>query len=430
MSRSMFLLSAVAVLPLVRCIEFSPAPTKGLEHVDKAGNGWTPVPTQGPSVAELRRRQLASTLGDGLNTCGWIATDFDTAGNFSTPVICSTGRTCALYTASNIGMAGCCSGGDTQNCGWGKSCVNYDAYTKKSCDTDCELNPFIWKCSKAATPYCVTWTYPDAGVADYACATYNSGILTVLQTATDETSVYWKTLETFSGDAVTGWDDTATSETSDLFPESTPTTTDKGPSETPGLVTPTPSPRPPKKKSTPIGAIVGGVVGGLAVLALLAGVLIFVCLKNRKSKQLAANQPLMTTQHQQQEPPPPAAEYKPPMQQQTYASPPAGVHSGAPPQNGYFSGAQDQKINYQVQEQGMQSPVLSSPSTPAPPYVQPYYTAPNAQVPPIPSEGAVQYPAREPAEGTYEVDAITAHQGSQGRASQPGNVYEMGGPGR
>ena len=324
-------------------------------------------------------------------------------------------------------MAGCCSAGDTQNCGWAKSCVPYDAYTKKSCDSDCILDPFVWKCSKSATPYCITWTYPGVGVADYACGTINSGVLTVLQTAEDEVSYYWKTLSTLSGNAVTGWGDSSsvvkvTTESSDIISD---------PSSADGSdATDSPTPRPQEKKSTPVGAIVGGVVGGLAALFLIGAAIIFFCVKQRKKKQLANNQNIIAAQQTHQ--PPPQSEFKPPMQQQ-YA-PPAGVHS-PPPQNGYFAApAQDQKIGYQVQEQSLQSPVISSPSSPAPAYVQPYYGgSPNA--PPIPHEEAAQYPppAREATPGTYEVDAISSHltspasQETHARPVQPSNVYEMGG---
>lgn len=364
---------------------------------------------------------LAISVGDPLFCISLVLTLTSKAR----PVICSTGRTCDLYTASNIAMAGCCSGSDTQNCGWAKSCVNYDAYTKKSCDANCETDPFIWKCSDSATPYCVTWTYPDAGVADYACATINSPILTVLQTAEDDTSVYWKTLATLSGNDVTGWDEQASSDFSDTLSDFTPAATNTDASEPTTSVSSTSNGNTqtsrPAKKSTPIGVIVGAVVGGLVVLFLIGAALIFFCVKRRKSKALANNQSIIAAQQANR----PESEFKPPVQQQ-YA-PPVGVQS-PPPQNGYFAG-QDQKINYQhqVQDQGPVSPVLSNPSTPAPAYVQPYYAAPNA--PPAPPEGAVQYPAREPTPGTYEVDTITSNQtpqAPQARPVQQSNVFEMG----
>lgn len=320
-------------------------------------------------------------------------------------------------------MAGCCSGSDSQNCGWAKSCVNYDAYTKKSCDADCETNPFIWKCSNSATPYCVTWTYPDVGVADYACATFNSGVLTVLQTAEDDISVYWKTLSTLSGNAVTGFDETvsssverdATSDSSGLFQDVT--TTDTFGSEATDEAS-IPKPK-TTKKSTPVGVIVGAVIGGLVVLLLIGAAIIFFCVRQRKKKQLAKNQNMMAAQQANQAP---QSECKPPVQQQ-YAPSPAVIQS--PPHNGYFA-ANDQKHNYQpqVQEQVLQSPVISHPSTPAPAYVQPYYAG-AAHAPPMPTEGATQYPAHQVTPGMHEVGSQQASQVSHASPTQQPNVFEM-----
>ena len=75
------LLSGFAVLPLAHCVAFGgPAPTT-IESIKEAADGWTPKPTQGPSIAELRRRQTVETLDAGFNTCGWIGTD-TVVGNF------------------------------------------------------------------------------------------------------------------------------------------------------------------------------------------------------------------------------------------------------------------------------------------------------------------------------------------------------------
>lgn len=331
-----------------------------------------------------------------------------------------TGLTCALYTASSGtgGMAGCCASDDSQNCGWANSCVAYDAWTKKSCDAACQSNTFVRKCTKAASPYCVTWTYPSDGIADYGCADYNSGIVTVEQSASDFESVYRITLPTLSGNAVTGWDGEASSiensepVSSPFFgtsidpyssdPEAT-NAAGNGNSNSNGS---TPEPQAPKKK-TSVGLIAGAAVGGLVVLFLIGAAVIFFCVKHRKAKQLANNQTIIAAQQSQYPPPPQQAEYKPFIQ-----ASPAPKQSPPPPQQqtGFYT-PQDQKVNYQthVQEQGPQSPVISNPSTPAPPYVQPYYAAPSTGVPPLP-------------EGRHEVDGITAVPGRPG-------AFEMG-PGK
>jgi len=315
-----------------------------------------------------------------------------------------------LYTASSIGMAGCCDG-DTQSCGWAKSCVNYDAYTKKSCDSACMRDKFIRKCTDSATPYCVTWTYPSDGVADYGCADYNSGVETVLQAATDtnldSTSM---TLSTLSQSAVTGWDDEASSteasstETSNIFDFTTDSTEEPQPTETDtvggsgagvGSGGTTSKPKTTKKKKISVGTIAGAVIGALALLIIAGALIIFFCVKKKKEKQLAANQQAIyaAQANNQQQPP----------MQQSFA-PPAPVQSPQPAQNGYFA-PQDQKVNLQTQvhEYGVQSPI-SNPSTPAPAYVQPYYATPNA--PPMPPQSPAPLIAREPTPGTHEADSI------------------------
>jgi hypothetical protein len=59
-----------AMLPVIHCIAFGgPAPTA--TSPDRAVDGWSPKPTKGPSVSELRRRQT----NDNPETCGWIDGD-------------------------------------------------------------------------------------------------------------------------------------------------------------------------------------------------------------------------------------------------------------------------------------------------------------------------------------------------------------------
>jgi hypothetical protein len=340
--------------------------------------------------------------------------NIETASSLACP---GTGLTCALYTAGTVGMAGCCDSPDTQNCNWVNSCVNYNAWTRKSCDAACQSNTFVRKCTNFASPYCVTWTYPSDGVADYGCADYNSGVVTVSQESTDfvAASSYWITLPTLSGNAVTGWDGEVSSVETSVYsipkssdPDATDTPSNSGGSSGSSSGN-SPKPKTPKKKKTSIGVIVGAAVGGLVVLFLLGAAIIFCCVKRRKAKQLANNQTIIAAQQAQSQGPPPQSqtypEYKPPIQS---SSP---MQSPPPPQQaGFFAPqTQDQKVSYQpqatVQEQGLHSPTVSNSPTPAPPYVQPYYATPNAGVPPMP-------------EGRHEVDGITAVQ-------QPG-MFEMG----
>ncbi|KAL5407640.1 hypothetical protein PMIN06_007467 [Paraphaeosphaeria minitans] len=401
------LLAGMAALPSVYGIAF-PAPSPTVANpAEKVFIGWTPQttpkPRHAPAIKFDKRQTDYISRDPGL--CGWV--EFG-ASSLACP---GTGLTCALYTSGTGGMAGCCDSSDTQNCNWVNSCVNYDAWTKKSCDAACQRNTFVRKCTSAASPYCVTWTYPSDGVADYGCADYNSGVVTVEQSSTDfvDESSYWITLPTLSGDAVTGWDGEASTVESPLFS----TSEDLSSSDPDATNTPsgngngsTPEPQTPKKK-TSVGLIAGAAVGGLVVLFLIGAAIIFVCVKRRKAKQLANNQTIIAAQQSYQQPPHQPQthqEYKPSLPVPAQAPPPL-----AQQQQGYFP-PQEQKVNYQthvtVQEQGLQSPVISNPPTPAPPYVQPYYAAPSAGMPPLP-------------EGRYEVDGITATPGRPG-ASEMG----------
>lgn len=70
--RSCVLLSLVAVLPAAYGVAFGgPEPTQ--VNPDRALDGMSPKPTNGPSFNELRKRQ------SGLyNTCGWLDGDICT----------------------------------------------------------------------------------------------------------------------------------------------------------------------------------------------------------------------------------------------------------------------------------------------------------------------------------------------------------------
>lgn len=339
-----------------------------------------------------------------------------------------------LYTSASIGMAGCCDGSDYQSCGWATTCMDYDTYwSSSSCDSDCESNTFIRKCSGYAQPYCVTWTYPGDNVKDFGCAASSSYLIeTVLQSATDDyyssftTSM---TLPTISGDAVafdlsTADGTTATdtysdifdaTETSDIFEESTSLPSGGGGSRK-------------KKAKVSISVIIGAVVGGLVLLFFIGAIVIFICVKQKKKKQLANNQQAIAAAQANH----PQPQFQQPMQQQQPGFAPMPPQT-PPPMNEYFKPGMapspqpgyappmDQKHG-QVNEYPIQTPV-SNPTTPAPAYIQPYYAAPGTP-PPMPAQSPAPYQNRGPTPGAHEVDAISAPQNNQG---QGGQVYEIGG---
>lgn len=124
-------------------------------------------------------------------------------------------------------------------------------------------------------PYCRTYLYPN-GVADYRCASTSVGSIQRVE-------------HTFKGDDSPNFVTTTLSDEDgppSFIPESVsrsividdPTST----TDSPGPTSSSAIPAPPSKP-VPVGAIVGGVVGGLAVLGLIAIGTIF-ALRRRKPK--------------------------------------------------------------------------------------------------------------------------------------------------
>ncbi|KAH3962700.1 hypothetical protein HBI73_159580 [Parastagonospora nodorum] len=364
-------LSLVAALPSTYAVAFGgPAPTD--ISPDRALEGTSPKPTRGPSVEELRKRQSSSQA-----TCGWVD------GDISNALTCSVGRTCMLYKSAGLNMAGCCEGRDTQNCGWASSCVDFVSYSAGSCGSNCLIDPLVRKCTNAAAPYCVTWTYPSDGVEDFGCDSASTGsIITVRQTAQDGFSGSTSTrLPTVTAGAVTETTGTSGSGTSGSYT--------------------TPSSRTSKKLA--IGAIIGIVLAVLG-LAFLAIVGVCICMKRKKKqKQIAANAQLMANVQASR----PESQFQPQMQMQQGPPQVMPPQSPPPPMNGYFPPPNPQEQKYtghtSVQEYKV-SPVASNATTPAPAYVQPYMAS---NAPPMPHQGQYQPPANgahevaSPVEGQY-----------------------------
>ncbi|KAF2195119.1 hypothetical protein K469DRAFT_743770 [Zopfia rhizophila CBS 207.26] len=423
MQYSVALLGALAVLPAVNCVAFGgPAPT--VFSPNRVLEVWSPKPTKGPSIAELRRRQ--SNLFP--ETCGWQS------GDLSSAVTCKYGNTCMMYTASSSGMIGCCDGPDLQSCGWVNSCVDYEAIISGSCTGDCKTNSFALKCSASSAPYCISWTYPSNNIKDYGCGTDPlSTYETVFQEASeflDSTSTSIS-LPTVSGNAVTGWGST------DGAAGATATETDSYLSDPTELPSGGGTKKTKKTKTkVNLGVIIGIAAGAFLLFIIVAGIIIICCVKQKKKRQALANQqaiaaaqasrpqsqfnPQMPQQQMQQVPPP--MPQTPTQGMEGYFKP------AIDPQSPYIQQAEPQKFNPQTQvhEYPVQSPI-SNPPTPAPAYSQPYHAPNNGQfVPPIPTQSPAPYQMRGPTPGAHEVDAISVPQAPQGQQGQREPVYEMG----
>jgi hypothetical protein len=316
-------------------------------------------------------------------------------------------------------MAGCCSGSDSQDCGWSNSCMDAKAYAAGKCDSNCMLNGYVRKCTAAAAPYCVTWSYPSDGVRDYACTDISSDtVYTVLQRGTDAfgdtTSIE---IPTLSGNAVTGYE------------------TSEGGNN--GHKT---------GKKIAIGLIVGVVIAGLFILFCVVIGVCCVLKKKKKQRQLAANAQAVAAaqanrpQSQYPPPPPPQMQVQQPQMQvqqpqmqmqqsQMQMQPPPIMQPQQTHQSpsGYFSppthfqppSPLEQKTNSHTSVHEYAPPSISSPPTPAPAYVQPQYS----NVPAMPSSTAPAINQHHNSEtGAHEVDAISVPRPSP----HGGPVYEIG----
>ncbi|KAF5648988.1 hypothetical protein F52700_807 [Fusarium sp. NRRL 52700] len=245
-------------------------------------------------------------------TCGYLS------GQAGAAITCDNGRPCSWATVSTSGLVGC--GNDIYIL-----CVESSiAVNPSSCDDVCQSNTFYLKCTDSDTPYCRTYNFPS-GVADYRCAsTPVEKAQSVDFTYDGQKNANFKT--TTLSDGIASQSLTATAINSDSG-SSGPASKTETQTET---TTTSEAPEPTKKSKTPVGAIVGGVVGGVALIGLIG--LGAVCLlRRRKSKPEPAPAPAQPVMAQQQAPPPAPMNQNPYPQQQHYqpAAQPYPDHSMA-----------------------------------------------------------------------------------------------------
>ncbi|KAF4953750.1 hypothetical protein FGADI_5743 [Fusarium gaditjirri] len=231
-------------------------------------------------------------------TCGYLS------GQAGAAVTCDNGSPCSWAPVSRTGILACGPEGYLL-------CVESSiAVNPSSCDDVCQSNTFYLKCTESDRPFCRTYHYPS-GVADYRCAsTPVENIQSVDFTYDGQKNANFKT--TTLSDGIESQPLTATDTGSRSVAQASETETQTETTTTSDVPVPT-----KKSKSTPVGAIVGGVVGGVALIGLI-GLGIF-CLRRRKSKFAPApapTQPVMA--QQQQQPPPPVRLNQEYPQQQHY----------------------------------------------------------------------------------------------------------------
>lgn len=316
-------------------------------------DAMSPRPTEAPAFHELLRRQSSgeTVLVAPDNTCGYVS-GLPGAGYACNAV----SATCVLApsTTGRRGFVGCC---DTADCGIRLTCLDLTQISSSSlCDNGCMVDTFTVKCTESSAKFCNTISF-FSGISDYFC---NSASISTPQIAL--TTYSGETGRTFSEVVLT---DTSSLDTSTSRDTTTTRTTRSSATDTSSQSSSSDSSTalPISSgggSSTPVGPIVAGVVGGVAVIGLI--VLGVVLLMRKKRNE---NITPTTVASASAPPPPPTQPSMPPMQQhhaqldtihgshQSYYAPP-----GLDPNK--FGGQQ--------------------------PYVQPYPT----QTPPPPTSG-VQY---------------------------------------
>ncbi|KAL2212701.1 hypothetical protein CC79DRAFT_440283 [Sarocladium strictum] len=328
-----------------------PRETNGVDADDdwtqaQVAVGWSPRPTDGPKP--LFGRMLQPRLDDytlGPKTCGFISSD---ANSFT---CISDGATCT-FSDDNIG---CCE--PNKDCNIIKTtCIDYDAVQEGSCNLPDDFHTLC--CAESSLGACYTWVLSTTGSGGEDDHTF-----TLLDcAATSGTAILldydpaWSSTHIFSSkdDASTSTTDSSSSNTTE-DPEAATSTgssnnDDEGSSG--------------GGSSTNVGAIAGGAVGGVAVLALI-GVGVFFCLRRRKSK--ASSLPASTTAHMSQYGPVPTGPSGPASPGSTVMYP-SGVpqnFQGYPPQQQqpydpnmqyYNNGAYGQQQPQQYSAYGTPSP--------------------------------------------------------------------------
>ncbi|KAF5009592.1 hypothetical protein FDECE_4196 [Fusarium decemcellulare] len=244
-------------------------------------NDIAPRQTAPPSLDDLHRRTAGkndlitiSVAPD--NTCGFIS------GRPGASRVCSGDSSCLFFPPApsrsvERGGVFCCG---TSSCEYHATCVNSVEYFESSkCDGGCEVDNYTLKCTDSASPYCNTVSWKGS-TFDYWCndvdiTTAQSAALSFkgqksrVFTTVDEDDL--SSIQSQISEAKTGNIETGATRTSG--PSATNTdSSDSGASK------------------TNTGAIAGGVVGGVAGLALVS-LGIFYLFRRQKKKYTAGSPP-------------------------------------------------------------------------------------------------------------------------------------------
>lgn len=326
---------------------------------------------------------------------------------------CAPTQTCLAITASTesiaIGAIGCC---DQSDCLFLTACVNAVQYSSESaCDNVCghdsqTLKWYVFSfkitgwstfmltvmhSTDATAPYCYGYSFTEWGASIYQCNNIQGSTLDIIET-------------TFVGEVDGRTWSALTIQPTGTSPLTTGPSTPTSPTSTTSL-TPTLTHSPSPKQSTPVGAIVGGVIGGLAVIGAVISGLVYMCLRNRRKNRTNDQPPQIMQQAEQS--------HYPQHPQHPQLSMGSAINAPYAPSHGPPDISPIQK-----QSQLGYAEDLSPPLSPAPRYSQ------HGSLSPGPS---VKQPTDSPVDRPSELDAPT----STGHVLPPVNrdgytVYEAG----
>ncbi|KAL6818189.1 hypothetical protein GGI42DRAFT_1523 [Trichoderma sp. SZMC 28013] len=248
---------------------------------------WPIAPTPAPRSPFLRSMPEHHLLQRDFNTvCGFIGGD----PNF--PATCLAGSHCAVDVENKA--IGCCPDGAPCTEGIFTGCVDVNSPPQT------ELNPYVFTCTGADVCYQNSF---DGGFFQFGCGAFSHLATTVATTAVSRSPLDFShvsfqltatptllsepmTIGSRTGTGSTSKTSsraTKTKSTSDTSETGTATSSDSastGTSTSTSTSTPDPA-APTSSGSSKAGPIAGGVVGGLAGLALLAGLIFYFLRKKR-----------------------------------------------------------------------------------------------------------------------------------------------------
>ncbi|KAI0599208.1 hypothetical protein F4775DRAFT_131210 [Biscogniauxia sp. FL1348] len=228
--------------------------------------GWTPKPTQAPGVKsegevvlDLLRRDDSATTTTWTNsgTCGWFA------GISSSAVECGGGFRCETNTDHVVA----CVSATISN--FYSACLDYSAYQAGSCDN---LGPKTGCCTVSDVPACGTYLWTSSPERSMYKCFETASVITILD------------VPQFVIDASLASKSRAMTQTSTTSSDSSSSSTSTDPAAAATTTTAIEGNPSNSSTTTNIGAIVGGVIGGVAALALIIGCIAFLLCRRRRRK--------------------------------------------------------------------------------------------------------------------------------------------------